>query len=104
MYYSFIRKAAPLAAIFLVLVLLLSSCLPGDGKNDAQKPAGFFAGIWHGWIAPISLVVGIFNKNIRVYETANTGWWYDLGFYMAVISGFGGVTLSRKTMRRRKDF
>ncbi len=25
-----------------------------------------------------------------------TGWWYDLGFYIAVISGFGGLSLSRK--------
>jgi hypothetical protein len=26
----------------------------------------------------------------------NTGWWYDFGFYMAIISGFGGLSLNRK--------
>jgi len=31
-----------------------------------------------------------------VYETTNTGWWYDFGFYTAIISGFGGLSLVRK--------
>ena len=44
----------------------------------------------------LSLVLGLFRDHIRVYEVANTGWWYDLGFYAAVISGFGGLSLVRK--------
>jgi len=31
----------------------------------------------------------------------NSGWWYDLGFYMAIISGFGGIALSRKARKER---
>ena len=88
-------------AVLLGIVLLASSCIPGDGKNNVTKPANFLMGIWHGWIAPISVIVGIFNKNIRVYEVNNTGWWYDLGFYMAVISGFGGIAFSRKARKER---
>ncbi len=84
----------------LCMLVVLSSCLPGDGKNTPERQANFFTGIWHGWIAPISLIIGIFDHNIRIYETHNTGWWYDLGFYMAVISGFGGLALTR---RRRRD-
>lgn len=56
-------------------------------------------GIWHGWIAPLSLIVGLFNSAIRVYEPYNTGWWYDFGFYMAVIAGFGGLALVRRRAR-----
>jgi hypothetical protein len=67
-----------------------------DGGRPADDRAGFFMGIWHGWIAPISLIVGIFDHTVRVYEATNTGWWYDLGFYMAIISGFGGLSLIRK--------
>jgi len=83
---------------FLVLLILitLTGCIPGDGASTSNNPAGFLWGVWHGWMAPISLIIGLFNKNIRVYELVNTGWWYDLGFYMAVISGFGGVAFSRK--------
>jgi hypothetical protein len=96
----FLRRAAT-AAFLLAVVILFSSCLPGDGKNNAEKPANFLMGIWHGWVAPVSVIVGIFKGNIRVYEANNSGWWYDLGFYMAIISGFGGITLSRKARRER---
>ena len=79
--------------LIIMLLLLLSGCAPGDGTYSNAKPAGFLWGIWHGWIAPVSLIIGLFNKNIRVYEVINTGWWYDFGFYIAIISGFGGLSL-----------
>ena len=96
-----LRRSIRLAGL-IVLPLLLSGCLPGDGVNSAADPAGFFWGVWHGWVAPISLVYGYFKPGIRLYETANSGWFYDLGFYMAVISGFGGLNLARGR-RRGKD-
>ena len=99
---KFWAKRVGMAAVMLVLIALLSSCLPGDGKNSVEKPANFLMGIWHGWVAPVSVIVGIFNNKIRVYEPNNSGWWYDLGFYMAIISGFGGITLSRRNKRQQK--
>lgn len=93
------KKYFLLALLLLVLVFSLTGCVPGDGANNEEHLAGFFWGIWHGWIAPISLIIGIFKDNIRIYEINNIGWWYDLGFYIAVISGFGGLSLSR---RRKK--
>lgn len=88
-------------ALALGLALILGSCLPGDGRATAEKPAGFLSGIWHGWMAPISLIAGIFKASIRVYEPNNTGWWYDFGFYMAILGGFGGFSLSRKVKRTK---
>jgi len=87
--------------LYLVLVLLmvcicLSGCVPGDGTNSAGHLAGVFSGIWHGWIAPFSLIYSLFNKSISIYEVYNNGFWYDFGFYMAIISGFGGLALFRK--------
>jgi hypothetical protein len=82
--------------VLLLSMVILSGCIPGDGKHTEERPAGFFWGIWHGWIAPISLIGGLFNKNLRVYEVFNTGWWYDFGFYVAIIAGFGGLSLIRK--------
>lgn len=89
-------KKIVLLVLLLLMTLLLTACLPGDGKNSPENPAGFFWGIWHGWVAPISLIFGLFRDNIRIYETANIGWWYDLGFYAAVISGFGSLSLARR--------
>lgn len=90
------KKIALLILIGVFLMAVLTGCIPGDGTYSPDQPAGFFWGVWHGWIAPISLIIGLFKDGIRVYEPMNTGWWYDFGFYIAVISGFGGLSLSRK--------
>jgi hypothetical protein len=89
-------KCFLLVCIVISLSALLTGCIPGDGANTISKPAGFFWGVWHGWVAPVSLVGSLFNHKLRVYEVINTGWWYDFGFYIAIISGFGGLSLSRK--------
>lgn len=96
-------KSRKLLFLFMMVaaVVMLSGCVPGDGSYSAQEPAGFFWGIWHGWVAPISLIIGLFNDSIRIYEVYNTGWWYDLGFYIAVISGFGGISLFRNKKGKR---
>ena len=93
-------KYASILLLAAALALMLSGCFPGTSSYAPNEPAGFFSGIWHGWIAPVSLIVGIFRPDIRIYEVYNTGWGYDCGFYIAVIAGFGGVALSRK---RRKS-
>lgn len=90
------RKTIVTIIMVAFFLLMMAGCVPGDGKHTELKPAGFFWGIWHGWIAPISVVFGFFRRNIRVYEVVNSGWWYDFGFYIAVISGFGGLSLFRK--------
>ena len=82
--------------ILLLTIIAISGCIPGDGACTQDNPAGFFSGIWHGWIAPVSLIIGFFKPSIRVYETFNTGWWYDFGFYIAIIGGFGSFSLLRK--------
>ena len=90
------KKQLMLVCLASLLMILLSGCVPGDGSYTDENRAGFFWGIWHGWLAPVSLIMGIFNNQLRVYETLNTGWWYDLGFYMAIISGFGSLSFFRK--------
>ena len=80
----------------VLIIITLSGCFPGGSAYSTHEPAGFFSGIWHGWIAPISLIVGLFKNGIRIYEPFNSGWWYDFGFYIAIVGGFGGIALSRK--------
>jgi len=86
--------------LILASMLLLSSCAGDEQFKDGGKRANILHGIWHGWIAPLSLFFSIFSDGIRMYEPNNTGWTYDLGFYMAIIGGFGGLALSRK---KKKD-
>jgi hypothetical protein len=89
-------------ALVVLCCVVLAGCAPGDGTYVKDTPAGFLAGLWHGWIAPVTLIVGLFNHSIRIYEVNNSGWWYDLGFYVAVIGGFGGIALTRRKTSHRK--
>lgn len=93
-------KKKTLLIVIIALVLLLNSCLATDEFSITEKPAGFLLGIWHGWTAPFSLIISLFIDGVRIYSPYNTGWWYDAGFYMAIISGFGGLSLIR---RNRND-
>jgi hypothetical protein len=92
-----------LMIILIIMILSLTGCVPGDETNTDGNPAGFFWGVWHGWMAPISLIISLFNHKVRIYEVHNTGWWYDLGFYIAIISGFGGLSITRKKYYSHSD-
>lgn len=93
------RKKLILFAALLLVLLLLSGCLPNEKERTTQ--AGFLQGVWHGWLAPISLVGEAAGLGTHLFETNTTGFSYDLGFYMAVISGFGGLALCRRKRRRK---
>lgn len=95
-----IKRKFLLCIIMIIFCLSLTGCIPGDGTNSVENTAGFFSGIWHGWIAPFSLIGSILNEDLSIYEIYNNGFLYDLGFYMAIISGFGGLALSRKKKKR----
>ncbi|HKL57500.1 MAG TPA: hypothetical protein VJ854_03805 [Sphaerochaeta sp.] len=95
------RTALTCIVLLIISTFLLTACLPGTLITTVDKPAGFFLGIWHGWIAPISLIMGFFNPSVRIYEAYNSGWLYDFGFYIAIISGFGGISLARRKSRRK---
>jgi hypothetical protein len=56
---------------------------------DAQ-PAGFWAGLWHGLIMPLTFLVSLFNPGVRIYETNNKGRLYDFGFLIGASGSLGG--------------
>ena len=61
--------------------------VPGSNskyKLPGAEPAGFWAGLWHGLIAPITFIVSLFADGVRIYETNNRGRWYDFGFMLGI--------------------
>jgi hypothetical protein len=62
-------------------------CVAGANSKYEQPgatPAGFWAGLWHGLIAPIIFFVSLFADGVRIYETNNRGRWYDFGFMLGI--------------------
>ncbi len=72
------------AIVFATLALALSACAAGDARFTVEAPAGFWTGIWHGLIAPVSFIVGLFSDTVGIYERHNTGSWYDFGFLLGI--------------------
>ena len=68
------------------------------GEPNA-KPAGFWAGLWHGLIFPIVFIVSLFYPGARIYETSNSGRWYDLGFLVGASLALGGSGSNAHTCR-----
>ena len=90
------KKRIVRVVILVLIGLVLVGCFAGTKGSFHGKPAGLLKGIWHGWIAPFALILEIFNSDIRIYEVHNRGFLYDLGYYVAIISGFGGLALFRR--------
>ncbi len=65
----------------------------GPGSQFQQPdatPAGFWAGVWHGLIMPITFLISLFNPDVRIYETHNIGRGYDFGFLLGASMAMGG--------------
>lgn len=59
-------------------------------KVGGAEPAGFWAGLWHGLLAPLTFIVSVFAPGVRLYETNNRGLLYDFGFVIGLSGSFGG--------------
>ena len=94
-------------ALVLTAALLAWSCAPGP--NAAEKTAnaegqiaGFWIGIWHGLISPITFVVSLFSRTVRLYEVHNNGGWYNFGFVIGAGLFLSGGILGRRGKNRRR--
>jgi hypothetical protein len=91
--------------VYLVtLGLLLAACAPGvnaqlNTPSAEGLVAGFWRGLWHGVISPITLVVSLFSHNVQMYEVHNNGGWYNFGFLLGVAISFGGGAVGRNSRR-----
>ena len=90
--------------VIFIFTLLAAGCAPGANDvertpDKAGKVAGFWLGLWHGLIAPITFVISLFKKVVRLYEVHNNGNWYNLGFVLGAGLFFSGGILGRRKRR-----
>jgi len=96
-----LRRLLPFVVL---LVLVLAACSAGANPETGVAAAdgdvaGFWMGLWHGLIAPITFVISLFRDTVNVYEVHNNGNWYDFGFVFGLSIVFGGP--ARGAKRRR---
>ena len=75
----------------------LAGANPAINTPDEQgRVAGFWQGLWHGTIAPITFIVSLFRDDVHVYEVHNNGKAYILGFLLGVTGLWGGSRMARR--------
>jgi len=97
----------------LLIIVLMAGCAPGTtvrvttpGPNPLtnQPDAGGRVarageGLWHGIIAPVSLIMSFFAPDVRMYEVHNGGSAYDLGFLLGLAITIALISFFIRTRR-----
>ena len=88
-------KKIAVIGLLVVLLFSLSACVADSNtmvntENAAGVVAGFWQGLWHGFISLFTFIISLFNNNVGVYEVHNNGGWYNFGFILGVSMFFGG--------------
>lgn len=55
-----------------------------DEARENDTVAGLGQGLWHGLIAPLTLVISFFNEEVQMYEVHNNGEEYNVGYLIGV--------------------
>jgi len=88
-------KNMRLLSLLLLSALFLTGCTAGPNTaahvaaSDGSV-AGFWFGLWHGMIAPITFIISLFSNSVNFYEVHNNGDWYNFGFVLGAGILFGG--------------
>ena len=67
---------------------------PAEAHDDdgvtGPDPAGFWLGLWQGFIVPVTFVISLFTDDVSIYEVKNSGNWYDFGYVLGISAVLGG--------------
>ncbi len=104
-------KKALLFVVIVVMLVSLTACAAGPNtlKNtptgEGDKVVGFWRGIWHGFITPVTFIISLFTDSVGIYETHNNGGWYNFGYVLGLMVIFGGSGggSARRIRRPRKE-
>lgn len=100
------KRIVGIVGLVLVLLVTFSGCAPGPntltGEEDAEGDvAGFWNGLWHGVIAPVTFIISLFSDKVTMYDVYNNGGWYNFGFLFGMMVIFGGGGGGTACSRRR---
>ena len=89
---------------FILLSLAACAAGPNDLINTAgtHAVAGFWKGLWHGFISLFTFIFSLFKDNVNIYEVHNNGGWYNFGFILGIMCFYGGSKEGHTKARARK--
>lgn len=71
--------------VLVLCVVILAGCtFAGTHSTFTAGTPGFLMGVWHGTVAPYTLIVRFFI-DIKMYAIPNSGFTYDLGFLLGLV-------------------
>lgn len=92
-----------IAGLLVLTLVTVAGCVAGPNAmvnvpNEEGRVAGFWQGLWHGIIAPITFIISLFSAKVHVFETHNNGNWYVFGFLLGLTAVWssGGRASSRR--------
>jgi len=101
------RISVLLVLVLVALVVGACTASPSELRNvpdEAGEVAGFWKGLWHGFISPFTFIVSLFKDNVQVFEVHNNGNWYVAGFLMGASAIFGGGSGGAVARRHRHGY
>jgi hypothetical protein len=94
------KKTFLLCLVFLAVVIMVG-CVAGPNPAVHTPAAdgsvaGFWLGLCHGIISPITFVLSLFFDSVHFYEVHNNGGWYNFGFVLGagILFSSGGKASS----------
>lgn len=75
---------------FSAVVVTACTAGPNPLAVEQQALAGFWKGLWHGFIMMFTFIISLFNDKVTMYEVANNGGWYNFGFLLGAMMFWGG--------------
>ena len=85
-------------AALCIVLLTLSGCADAVNLTTAatMTPVGFWYGMWHGMILPISFMVSLFDSDVAIYAPYNNGGWYNFGFVCGIFAHKSRIIITRR--------
>lgn len=99
-------KKVIIISVLVLILVTLAACAAGPNElvqsgNEDGDVAGFWNGLWHGFISPFTFLISLFKDSVGIYEAHNNGNWYNFGFMIGVSAIFGGSGGGACRRRRR---